>query len=140
MLGDIQDAVRAHAHAVGNLEIDAGGETFDLLGVAVLIAVGNRPDIGLARADEHGADIAANRHVPGVRHDRVNIDLEAGRQLDLFQVLAELLDLRRVLRNGLQRQVGSGRAEVLQSVEVFLRQRRAGSQSCTKQKAANKDP
>ena len=90
MLRDIQDAVGAHAHAVGDLEIDAGREAFDFLGVAVLVAVGDRPDIGLAGADEHGADIAADRHVPGIGNDRVDLDLEAGRQLDLFQVLGRV--------------------------------------------------
>ena len=52
--------------------------------------------------------------------------LKPGGSLIFSRFLGKLSDFRRVLGNGLERQIRSGGAEILQAVEIFLRQRGAG--------------
>ena len=52
LLGDEQKAVRGEADTVGNGELQRRREILDLVGDAVLVAVGDDPDLVLARADK----------------------------------------------------------------------------------------
>ena len=87
------------AHAVRDREADRRRELLDLVGHAVLVAVGDGPDLALARADERHHALRADRHVARVRHDGVEADLEAARQLDAGEIFLDRLRLRSRLRN-----------------------------------------
>ncbi len=86
LLGDEQEPVFGEAHPVGNGELDRRREGFDLVGHAVVIAIGDGPDVGLAGADERHRSLRRDRHVPGVGDDRVERDFESRWQLDPIQV------------------------------------------------------
>ena len=97
LLDDVEHAVRAEADAVRNGERERRREVLHLVGDAVLVAVGHRPDLVLARADEGDDALRADRHVPRVRHDRVKLDLEAVGHLDPLERLADPLGIVAVL-------------------------------------------
>ncbi len=102
VLCKIEKAVLAHAGPVGDGKGDARREAFDLVGDPVAIPVRDGPHGRLAGADEDRADVIADRHVPCIRDDGVEADLEAGRQLDALQSPAQRHGALLVLRDNLQ--------------------------------------
>ena len=100
-LGDVEEPVLGKTDAVRDDEVERGCEALHLVGGPVLVAIGDRPDGILARADEGDHALRPDGHVPGVGDDRVEIDLEARRQLDLLQVLAQLVGIGAGLRHEL---------------------------------------
>ena len=72
-------------------------------------------------------------------HDRVELDLEAGRQLDLGQLLPDRVGLRPALRNG--RPVDRrGHMDGLERLERAVRHGGAGSDECGGQRRCAKQP
>ena len=116
-----QEAVLGPAHAVRLLEIERRGEGLDLVGYAVAVSVGNGPQRGFARADEQHVRRVGHRHVTGIGHDRVELDDEAGRQVDLAQVVANRVGVLAGLRHRWQVQVGGGDPHLLHFFEAGLR-------------------
>ena len=120
-LGDVEEAVLGEADAVRDGEIERRREPLHLVGGAVLVAVGDGPDGILAGADEGHDALRADRHVARVRHDGVEIDLEARRQLDLLEVLAQLVGVVVVLRHVAEgRHAGAGRLHVVELFHVVV--------------------
>ena len=93
-------------------------ELLDLVGHAVLVAVGDRPRLALARADEHHHALRPDRHMAGIRHDRIEVDLEPGRQLDAGEVLLDRVRFRSGLRNLRDVHRRSGGLELRQFFEI----------------------
>jgi hypothetical protein len=86
------------AHAVRDGEADRRRELLDLVGHAILVAVGDRPHLALARADERHHALRPDRDVAGIRHDGIEPDLEPARQLDAGEILLDRLRLGAGLR------------------------------------------
>ena len=94
LLGEEQEAVLGEADAVRHRELDRRRELAHVVGDAVLVAVGDRIDLALARAHEGDDALRSDRHVARVRHDGVEADLETVRQLDAGESLLDRLGLR----------------------------------------------
>ncbi len=118
MLHDDQEPVFRPADAIGNLEIERRGKRLHLVGHAIAVAVGHRPHHRLAGADEKHVGRRRNGHVPGVGDYRIKVDLEAGRQLDLLQVLADRIGIAACLRHWRDVEVGRGDLELLEALQV----------------------
>ena len=99
----------------------------DLVSDARLAAVGDRIDVGLAGADEGHDALRPNRHVAGIGDERVEADVEAVRQFDLFQILLDRVGLGAGLRNGrnIRRRAGGlHSSKLFQIAWIILRERR----------------
>ena len=120
LFGDIKHTVRRKAQAIRNLETDRRCEHLHLIGDTALGAVGDGPHASLARTDENHARIGANCHVTRVRHDRIQIDLEARRQLDLLEIGLERRCACPALRHRLDVQRCPCALEPLQFLHVVL--------------------
>jgi hypothetical protein len=116
-----QETVLGPAHAVGVGELQARREGPDLVGHAVAVAVGDGPHRGLSGADEEHVGAGRHRHVAGVRHHGEEFDAEARRQLDALEVLAQGVGVAALLGHRRQVQVGGGDLELLELVDVGLR-------------------
>jgi hypothetical protein len=99
LLDDIKEAVLRETAAVGNLLRQGRGELLHLVADAAARAIGHDPGFRLAGADECCDALRADRDMPCVRHQRVERDLEARRQLDLGKVLLDLIGFRPTLRD-----------------------------------------
>jgi hypothetical protein len=119
VLHDDQETLVGPADAVRDLEVERRREHLHFVGDAVAVAIGHRPDSGLARADEEHVGRGRHRHVPGVRHDGEEIDLEAGGQPDALEVLADRVGIRAGLRHGGNVQIRSRDLELLQLFEIL---------------------
>ena len=71
-----------------------------LIGNPILVAVRDGIDIVLARADENHAGIGTHSHVARIGHDRIKIDLESGRKLDLLEIFPDGICLPPFLCDG----------------------------------------
>ena len=99
LLDDVEETVLREARAVGNLLRQRRRELLHLVAHAAAGPVRHRVDLGLARADERHDALRTDGDVASIRHQRVQRNVEAGRQLDLGQVLLDLVGLRTRLRN-----------------------------------------
>ena len=100
LFGDIERSVRREADAVGDDEIDRRRERPDVVGDAVLVLVGDGPDLCCHRGpDEHDAGRWPDRHLTRAWDDRIQTDLGSGRQLDARKNRRECLRGRAGLRN-----------------------------------------
>ncbi len=88
LLGDVEEPVLGEAGPVGDRQLERLGEALHLVRHPVLVAVGDDPGIVLAGADEDRDALRPHRHVAGVGHDGVELDLEARRQIDPLEGLA----------------------------------------------------
>ena len=79
LLGDEQKAVLGEAHPIRDDETDRRRELLDLVGHAVLVAVGDGPHLALARTDERHHALRSDGHVAGIRYDGIKADLEPSR-------------------------------------------------------------
>ena len=109
LLDHVEEPVLGEAGAVRDFLSKRRGELLDLdaLGDACAVAVGHRPDLVLARADEGHDALRADRHMACVGNDRVKVDVETGRQGDLLEDLLDRVRLRPGLWN--RRPVDGGR-------------------------------
>ena len=98
LLGDEEKAVLREADAVRDGEGDRGRELLDLVGDAILVAVGDRPHLAFARADERHHALRPDGDVAGIRNDGIEPDLEPARQLDAGEILLDRVGLRAGLR------------------------------------------
>src|ERR1700735_448391 len=99
LLDHIQESVFREARAVRQSLWQTRREFLDLdaaLGARAR-AIGHRPDLALARADKGYDALRTDRHVARVGDERIELNVEAGRQFDL--VLQNLPDGVR-LRSG----------------------------------------
>ena len=99
LLGDVEEAVLREAYAVGYLLRQRRRELLHLVSHAAARAVGHHPDFRFARADKGRDALRADRDVAGIRHQRVQRNVEARRQFDLGQILLDLIGLRAGLRD-----------------------------------------
>jgi hypothetical protein len=87
LLRHVENSVAREADAVRDLERDRWRELLDLVGNPILVAIRDGIDVALAGADKDHAGIRADGHVTRIRHNRIEIDLKTGRELDLLKVL-----------------------------------------------------
>jgi len=118
LLSDVKEPVLGEADAIGNDKIDRRGELLDLVGDAVLVAIGDHPDVLLARAHEGGNALRPDGDVPRIRHDRIKFDLEPVRQFDAFEILAQLIRVFTGLFDGLEIHRGAGRLHPLEFFHI----------------------
>jgi hypothetical protein len=97
LLDNVEESVLRKTRAVRDREVEGWREVLDLVGDAVLVTIRHRPDAGLAGSDEDHDALRADRHVARVRNDGIEIDLEARRQVDPLQRLADRDGLRTAL-------------------------------------------
>jgi hypothetical protein len=88
LLRHVEKAILGETGAVGDGQLERLGETLHLVRHPVLVAVGHDPGIVLAGSDKDRDPLGANRHMAGVGDDCIELDLEARRQLDSLQSLA----------------------------------------------------
>jgi hypothetical protein len=126
LLDHIQEAIFREAEAVRQPLWQTRREFLDLDAAlsARTRAIGHRPDLVLAGADEGHDALRADRHVARVGNKGVELNVEPGRQFDLL--LQNLLDgvrLRSGLRDGrpIHRR---GHMHALQSLESVMLVRR----------------
>ena len=87
LLGDDQEPVIGKAGAVRNRLRQRRGKVLHLVRNAVFVAVGNRPDLGIAGANEGHNDLRSDGHVARIGNDGIELDLEAVRQRDPLESL-----------------------------------------------------
>jgi hypothetical protein len=90
----------------------------DLVGDTILVAVGDRPHLALAGADERHHALRPDREMAGIRHDGIEPDLESARQLDAGEILLDRLRLGSGLRNLRDVHRRAGGLEVGQLFEI----------------------
>ena len=89
LLDRVQHAVAREADPVRVLELQRAGKFLHLGRMARAGAVGQRVDLVLAGADERHHALRPDRDHAGIRHLRIQADLEAGRQLDVREGLLD---------------------------------------------------
>ena len=118
LLGDEEETILRETHAVGNGKADRGRELLDLVGDTILVAVGDRPHLALAGADERHHALRPDREMAGIRHDGIEPDLESARQLDAGEILLDRVRLGPGLRNLRDVHRRAGGLEVGQLFEI----------------------
>ena len=123
LLGDVEEAIVGKAGTVRDREVDRRSEILHLVGDAVFVAVGNRPDRGFARADEGHNALRSDRHVARVRHHGIELDLEPAGQIDAFEGLTDAVGIGAALLDDLEFRHAGG-LEGAELLQVALRQNR----------------
>ena len=135
-----EETVLGPADAVGHVELERRCERLHLVRHAVAVAVSDGPETGFAGAYEQHVRGRGDGHVPCIRHHGVEGDLEAGRQLDVLEVVADGVRVGAGLRHRRNVQVGPRHLHLLQLLDVLcLAERRpceAGS-DCEDKNAAH---
>ena len=119
VLDDEQEPVLRPADSVRHLEVERRRERLDLVGDVVAVAVGDRPHHGLARADEQHVGGRRHRHVPGIRYDRIQLDLESRGQLDALEILLDRIGVASGLWHRRDVEVGGRDLHLLQRAEIL---------------------
>jgi len=133
VLGDEQKAVRAETGArLG--EGDRRGEALHLVGGAVLGAIGDRPQVGLAGADEDHSAGRPDCHMAGIGHYSVEVNAKPFGQLDAFEVLADGIGGGAVLGNGLHVQGLAGGLHRAHALQGFVTGRRRDGSGAAQRK------
>jgi hypothetical protein len=117
LLGHVKHAVRREADTIREVEGQGGCEHLHLVGNAILVPIRDGVDVLLAGTDEDDSGIRPHGHVACIRHEGVELDLEALRQLDALQIAAKRVGLAPLLWNGL-RLLGARALEVAQTLEI----------------------
>ena len=115
-----QETVFGEANAIGVRKFDGGCKCLDFSCGIAIVAVGHSPHGGFTCTDEQHVGGRSHCHVTCVRHNGVQLNLEAFRQLDFFQVGAQLISVFAVLWDGRDVHVGVCVAHALQGGQVFV--------------------
>jgi hypothetical protein len=79
LFDDVQEAIFREARTVRNLFRQRRREFLHFVTDEIAIPIRNNINLGLARANKQRDALRPNRHVPGVRHQRVETDMETWR-------------------------------------------------------------
>ncbi len=107
LFGDIKEPVRREARTVRDAKSKRRGEVLDLVGDTVLVAVGDRPNLVLARANKGHNPLWPDGNMAGIGDNGIKTDLETIRKLDAlkglfdpFGVITTLFDDGEFCRSG----------------------------------------
>jgi len=76
VLNNNQESILGPTDCVGVGELKRRGKRLHFVGNAITVAIGDRPDGGLARTYKKHVGGRRNRHVAGVRNDRKKFNLK----------------------------------------------------------------
>ena len=96
-LGDVKKAILRKGRTVRDIELQRWREVLDLVGHPITIAVHNRPDFVLFCTHEKNRALWCHCHVPGIRHQGIELNLETSRHLDALQCFPNGISFRCIL-------------------------------------------